>query len=91
MRDNVEAGPSIYTDSLKAYDGMEEFKHHAADHAETYANGRVHTNGCENFWSLLKRSVHGTYVSVEPYIPGQQNHRHSTRRCCRIPLRGPPK
>ena len=60
VRDVVEAGSSIYTDSLKSYDGMEEFKHQAIDHAETYVNGRGHTNGCENFWSLLKRSIHGT-------------------------------
>lgn len=37
------------------------------DHAEAYVNGRIHTNGCENFWSLRKRSINGTYVSVEPY------------------------
>ena len=37
------------------------------DHAEKYAEGKVHTNGLENFWSLLKRSLKGTYVSVEPY------------------------
>ena len=37
------------------------------DHAESYVNGKVHTNGMENFWSLLKRSIKGTYVSVEPF------------------------
>ena len=37
------------------------------DHAECYAKGRVHTNGLENFWSLLKRGIKGTYVSVEPF------------------------
>ena len=37
------------------------------DHAECYAKGAVHTNGLENFWSLLKRSIKGTYVSVEPF------------------------
>jgi len=37
------------------------------DHAECYVNGQVHTNGAENFWSLLKRGLHGTYVSVEPF------------------------
>jgi len=37
------------------------------DHAEAYVNGEVHTNGCENFWSLLKRAIKGTYVSVEPF------------------------
>ena len=37
------------------------------DHADTYVNGQVHTNGMENFWSLLKRGLNGTYVSVEPF------------------------
>lgn len=67
VRESVEAASSIYTDSLKSYQGLEEYTHQAVDHAETYVNGRVHTNGCENFWSLLKRSIHGTYVSVEPF------------------------
>lgn len=39
----------------------------AVDHAEKYVDGRAHTNGLENFWSLLKRGLHGTYVSVEPF------------------------
>ena len=37
------------------------------DHAECYVDGQVHTNGVENFWSLLKRGLHGTYISVEPF------------------------
>jgi hypothetical protein len=37
------------------------------DHAEAYVNGNVHTNGCENFWSLLKRTLNGTHVAVEPF------------------------
>jgi hypothetical protein len=37
------------------------------DHAEKYVDGQIHTNGCENFWSLLKRALKGTYVSVEPF------------------------
>ena len=37
------------------------------DHAVQYVDGRVHSNGLENFWSLLKRSIGGTYVSVEPF------------------------
>jgi hypothetical protein len=44
-----------------------EYNHEVVDHAETYVNGKVHTNGLENFWSLLKRTVKGTYVSVEPF------------------------
>ena len=51
--ENVEAGSNVYTDALKSYDGLdEEFKHQVVDHAETYVRGKVHTNGCENFWSL---------------------------------------
>ncbi len=41
--------------------------HKVIDHAEAYAKDNVHTNGLENFWSLLKRSIHGTYISVEPF------------------------
>ena len=41
--------------------------HEVVDHAEKYVEGKVHTNGLENFWSLLKRALKGTYVSVEPY------------------------
>ena len=44
-----------------------EYAHQVVDHAVAYVDGRVHTNGLENFWSLLKRSIRGTYVSVEPY------------------------
>lgn len=44
-----------------------DYIHGVIDHAECYVDGQVHTNGCENFWSLLKRTVHGTYVSIEPF------------------------
>jgi hypothetical protein len=44
-----------------------EYEHEVVNHAETYVNGQIHTNGIENFWSLLKRGLHGTYVAVEPY------------------------
>ena len=43
------------------------YVHQVIDHAEAYADGQVHTNGLENFWSLLKRAIKGTYVSVEPF------------------------
>src|SRR4051812_30655733 len=68
VRDNVELGSAIYSDALKSYEGLEkDFAHQVIDHAEAYVNGQVHTNGCENFWSLLKRGINGTYVSVEPF------------------------
>ena len=41
--------------------------HDVVNHMEQYVNGQVHTNGIENFWSLLKRTLRGTYVAVEPY------------------------
>src|ERR1017187_6613569 len=66
VRENVEAGSDLYSDALKSYDGLDEFKHQVVDHAIEYVRGNVHTNGLENFWSLLKRCLHGTYVAVEP-------------------------
>ena len=68
VRQNVASGSQLYTDALKSYEGLaSEYTHKVIDHAESYAEGKVHTNGLENFWSLLKRSIKGTYVSVEPF------------------------
>ena len=68
IQEHVEAGAAIFTDELKSYDGLEDsFKHQVINHAVEYANGNVHTNGMENFWSLVKRQLHGTYISVEPF------------------------
>ena len=69
VTDNVEAGSTLYTDALRSYDRMEArgYIHKVIDHAEAYVDGAVHTNGLENFWSLLKRALKGTYVSVEPF------------------------
>lgn len=68
VHEHVVAGSAIYTDELLSYAGLEaDFKHEVINHAVEYVNGNVHTNGIENFWSLLKRSLHGTYVSVEPF------------------------
>ena len=68
IREHVEPGTSLYTDNARYYSGLEdEYAHATVDHAEQYVNGRVHTNGNENFWSLLKRGLHGTYVHVEPF------------------------
>ena len=66
---HVETGSQVYTDALKSYRGLplDGFIHDFIDHAEAYARGAVHTNGMENFWSLMKRSLKGTYVSVEPF------------------------
>jgi transposase-like protein len=68
VRNNVEAGSNVYSDALKSYEGLSDsYEHQAIDHAEIYVNGQVHTNGMENFWSLLKRGINGTYISVEPF------------------------
>ena len=67
VRKHVEAGSAIYTDALKSYEGLDEFQHGVVDHAVQYVNGMIHTNGLENFWSLLKRGLNGTYISVEPF------------------------
>lgn len=67
LREHVLAGSAIFTDALKSYDGLNEFQHEVVDHAVEYVRGEVHTNGMENFWSLLKRGLKGTYVSVEPF------------------------
>lgn len=67
VRQQVEAGSALYTDSLKSYEGLDEFEHQVVDHAVEYVRGKVHTNGLENFWSLVKRGLNGTYVSVEPF------------------------
>jgi len=68
IRAHVEPGSEVFTDALASYQGLEpEYFHQFVDHAETYVNGKVHTNGMENFWSLLKRTIKGTYVSVEPF------------------------
>jgi len=69
IRTHVKAGSAIYTDALMSYQGLKErgFEHEVIDHAEGYVRGQVHTNGLENFWSLLKRGLKGTYVSVEEF------------------------
>ena len=69
IRAHVKAGSAIYTDALMSYQGLKEhgFEHEVIDHAEGYVRGQVHTNGLENFWSLLKRGLKGTYISVEEF------------------------
>jgi len=68
VRQYVEAGSTVNTDALMSYDDLEkDYYRQVIDHLECYAKGQVHTNGLENFWSLLKRSLKGTYVNVEPF------------------------
>jgi transposase-like protein len=65
MREHIEPGAKLMTDMGATR--MTDFVHQFIDHAEEYVRGEVHTNGIENFWSLLKRGIGGTYVSVEPF------------------------
>lgn len=68
VTESVEPGAKLYTDEHAGYKNLGQFyAHEFINHAETYARGAVHTNGLENFWSLLKRGIKGTYVSVEPF------------------------
>ena len=95
VRTNTEAGATLYTDSYIAYQNLDqEFVHQFVDHLAAYVDGRIHTNGIENFWSLLKRTLGGTYVSVDPahlasYVMGEvfrYNNREDTDlgRCCSL-------
>ena len=68
IRENVEAGSAIFSDELPSYNGLaDDYEHAVINHAVEYVNGNVHTNTIENFWALLKRGLHGTYISVEPF------------------------
>ena len=68
VREYVEAGAALFSDELLSYDGLEaDYAHEVIDHAVEYVRGNVHTNSLENYWSLLKRGLKGTYVSVEPF------------------------
>jgi len=86
---NVEAevakGAHVYTDQLKSYLGLQaDYAHDVINHAEMYVNGQIHLNGLENFWSLLKRGLGGTYVSIEPFhlfrYVDEQAFRYNHRR-----------
>lgn len=85
IRENVEPGSQLMTDSLLSYRGLSaDYIHQHVNHAVEYVRGTVHTNGIENFWSLLKRSIKGTYVSVDPihldrYL-GEQTFRFNARK-----------
>jgi transposase-like protein len=68
IREHVGPGASVYTDAHTGYRGLSKaYMHGVVDHAAEYVRGKVHTNGLENFWSLVKRAIHGTYVSIEPF------------------------
>jgi transposase-like protein len=66
---NVKKGSPVYTDSWLGYTDLaaQNYVHETVNHVEEYVRGQVHTQGIENFWSLLKRGLKGTYVAVEPF------------------------
>jgi transposase-like protein len=85
IRANVEPGSMVFTDSLLSYRGLSaDYFHAYVNHAVEYVRGHVHSNGVENFWSLLKRSIRGTYVSVDPHhmdrYLGEQAFRFNERK-----------
>ena len=85
VRKHIAADSALFTDASYSYQGMDsEYVHQFIDHAIKYVDGRVHTNGLENFWSLLKRSIGGTYVSVEPFhlfrYLDEQSFRYNSRK-----------
>jgi hypothetical protein len=75
----------VHTDAWKCYKGLgDEYIHKVVDHAEAYVQNNVHTNGLENFWSLLKRGITGTYVHCAPFhlhrYLGEQVYRFNERK-----------
>ena len=75
IHEHVERETEIHSDANLSYDrldwpdrfGQQKYTHQVVDHAVEYVRDNVHVNGLENFWSLLKRAIRGTYVSVEPF------------------------
>jgi len=85
VRSHIAPGSEVFTDALSSYSDLSDaYVHQVIDHAESHVNGKIHTNGLENFWSLLKRSIKGTYVSVEPFhlfrYLDEQSFRFNTRK-----------
>jgi transposase-like protein len=85
INQHVESGAEVFTDEWRSYFGLNaNYIHQVINHAEEYVRGNVHTNSIENFWSLLKRSIKGTYVSVEPFhlfrYLDEQSFRFNTRK-----------
>jgi transposase-like protein len=80
VRENVAAGSEVFTDALLSYDGLSDaYVHNVIDHAVAYVDGKIHTNGLENFWSLLKRTLKGTYVCPAPYHLARYLDEQATR------------
>lgn len=88
----IEKGSTVYTDQWVGYDDLaaRDFVHETVNHMEKYVKGEIHTQGIENFWSLLKRGLRGTYVAVEPFhldrYIGEQVFRYNNRATRDNPL-----
>jgi hypothetical protein len=87
VREHVALGSDLFTDAQRAYLGLGgEYRHEFIDHAVEYVRGEVHTNCLENFWSCLKRTIKGTYISVDPYhvfrYLDEQVFRFNNRKVC---------
>ncbi len=85
VKAGVHKGGNLYTDAHKGYSGLvSDYAHKVVDHAVAYVEGTTHTNGLENYWSLLKRTIGGTYVSVEPFhlhrYLDEQSFRYNERK-----------
>ena len=80
---NIAPGSVVITDEHHPYRGM-NFMHQVINHAEAYVRGSIHTNGIENFWSMVKRALGGTYIRVEPFhlfrYLDEQAFRYNNRR-----------
>jgi transposase-like protein len=82
---HIEEGSKVYTDEAQMYRKLPKtYTHEFVNHLERYVDGRVHTNGLENFWSLLKRGLNGTYIAVEPFhlfrYIDEQTFRYNNRK-----------
>lgn len=90
--EQIDKGSEIYTDRYSGYDNLsaDDYIHETVNHVEEYVRGQVHTQGIENFWSLLKRGLRGTYVAVEPFhldrYVGEQIFRFNNRATKDNPL-----
>jgi transposase-like protein len=88
----IEKGSAVYTDSYPGYDNLaaQEYVHETVNHVEEFVRGQVHTQGIDNFWSLLKRGLTGTYIAVEPFhldrYIGEQVFRYNNRATRDNPL-----
>jgi transposase-like protein len=82
---SIAPGSTVITDEHLPYRGI-NFTHEVINHAVEYVNGQIHTNGIESFWSMLKRALGGTYISVEPFhlfrYIDEQAFRFNNRRDC---------